>query len=503
MRSVYVLLSLIAMIGIIIPAYASDDSCGCVAFRLDDVQDYWLDDVQIKIMDTFAQNNTSLTIGIVGNYFGHDSKLVNHIKSMNSETNVEIANHGWNHEDFTKFSRNEQSSLMKLTNDKIEEIFGLIPDTFIPPYEMINNDTMIAFYENNFHYISSNVTMDKPTHIAKNNVSAHIPATAYTGRLGGMVWLGTNHKQTLSDILVSLQKYGYAVVEMHPQEYSIRNGLNYSNSYDTVQIHELGLLIDDLRYDNLKIVTMNEIQKDIRNQTFPSWTKKIQSWYADYTISINEAYNIYQFLIENKIIKFDFQKNLSKYPIHQNVTTTVFWIGESPSPDNDYISNSESAWDSMWVAHYGGMDDPKSRSGYFPSDFTPHENPFYVALPYSDINDNGERRSDSSKVYWYEEKNWAGNESVVKNRWVKIIKDDKTAFAQWEDAGPFVYDDVNYVFGSDPPKTQSGLDISPAVRDYIELRGGRSTHVNWQFIDEKDVPDGPWKKIITTSQITS
>jgi len=505
MKLAYLALPLFVIISIS-SAYASSDSCGCVAFRLDDVQDYWLDDVQIKVMDTFMQNNASLTIGIIGNYFGHDSKLVNHVKSIvDSNTDVEIANHGWNHEDFTKFSRTEQSSLMKLTNDKMAMIFGLTPDVFIPPYEMINNDTMIAFYENKFRYISSNVTMDKPIHVTKNNVSPHIPSTAYTGLLNAddTLWLGENHKQTLVRIIESIQKYGYAVVEMHPQEYSIRQGLNYSNIYNETQIHELKLLIDDLHNDNIKFVNMSNIQKDIGTQTFPAWTEKIQSWYDDYTISASDVYNTYQFLIQNQIIKFNFPQNLSKYPTHQNITTTVFWIGESADADNDYISNSQSAWDSMWIQHYGGIDDPKSRAGFFPSNFVPRENPFYVALPYNDIDGNGIRKSDSTRTYWYDEKNWNDSESIVKNRWVKITRGDKTAYAQWEDAGPFVYDDVNYVFGNNPPKAKSGLDISPAVRDYIEIRGGKSTHVSWQFVDEKDVPDGPWKMIITRSQISN
>ena len=486
-------------------AYASNDSCGCVAFRLDDVQDYWLDDVQSKVIDTFVQSNVSLTIGIVGNEFGHDSKLVNHIKSIvDSKFDIEIANHGWNHEDFTKFPKNKQSSLMKLTNDKIKDLFGLTPSVFIPPYEMINNDTVIAFYENNFQYLSSNIEVDQPTHLNKNNISLHIPATAYTGYLNNATsWIGENHKQTLTGILESIQKYGYAVVEMHPQEYTVRRELNYSNLSNETQIHELKLLFSDLRNDGIKIVIMSNIQRDIGNQMIPTWVQKIKSWHNSGTISTNDAYNTYQFIIHHKIIKFDFGQSLSEYPIHQNITTTIFWIGESADSDNGYISNSESAWDSTWIKHYGGIDDPKSRDDFFPSDFIPRENPFYVALPYDDIGDNGMRKSDSTKIYWYGEKNWNDNESIVKNRWVKITKGDKTAYAQWEDAGPFVYNDINYVFGSNPPQAQSGLDISPAVRDYIEIHGGRSTHVSWQFVDEKDVPDGPWKMIVTRSQISN
>jgi hypothetical protein len=38
------------------------------------------------------------------------------------------------------------------------------------------------------------------------------------------------------------------------------------------------------------------------------------------------------------------------------------------------------------------------------------------------------------------------------------------------------------------------------VRDFLGLGG--EDKVDWQFIGAKDVPGGPWKKIITSSNIT-
>ena len=45
-----------------------------------------------------------------------------------------------------------------------------------------------------------------------------------------------------------------------------------------------------------------------------------------------------------------------------------------------------------------------------------------------------------------------------------------------------------------------GLDVSPAVRDYLGLSGMNRTV--WQFVDASKVPDGPWKQVVTTSQIS-
>lgn len=191
------------------------------------------------------------------------------------------------------------------------------------------------------------------------------------------------------------------------------------------------------------------------------------------------------------------------YPVHQNVSTTYFWIGEGADEDNGHISNSPSAWDEAWVKHYGGTDDPKKRDGYFPAKFTPKENPFYFALPYNDFNENGDRKKDAFKLAdWADSKDFSSDESICKNQWIKITKGGKTAYAQWEDVGPFGEDDSDYVFGNSAPDSNrnehAGLDVSPAVKDYLGLSDVDKT--DWQFVSAEDVPDGPWKKIVTKSQ---
>jgi hypothetical protein len=58
-----------------------------------------------------------------------------------------------------------------------------------------------------------------------------------------------------------------------------------------------------------------------------------------------------------------------------------------------------------------------------------------------------------------------------------------------------VTDHWEYVFGNEKPRPNAdggaGLQISPAVRDYLELSNIDVT--DWKFVEAKDVPDGPWK----------
>lgn len=193
-----------------------------------------------------------------------------------------------------------------------------------------------------------------------------------------------------------------------------------------------------------------------------------------------------------------------KYPFHRDITATVFWIGEVDDRCTTCVSNLKSAWDVRWVEHYGGTDDPRNRSGYHPKGFIPLENPFYVALPYNDIGPRGTRKPEAERIIpWAGERAWGRHESMCKNRWVEIWKGGLVVFAQWQDVGPFLTDDGDYVFGTAPPRNHknkaAGIDVSPAVRDYLGLKG--MDKVDWRFVDEQDVPEGPWRWTVTTSPI--
>lgn len=187
------------------------------------------------------------------------------------------------------------------------------------------------------------------------------------------------------------------------------------------------------------------------------------------------------------------------YPLHSNVTATVFWVGEPASADNDQIANAASYWDVDWQRHFGGFDDPESRTpdGRRPTAFEPAENPFYVALPYGEITEDDTVKADVGQVPWYDGQSISRDRSILKNRWVEIRLGDRTAYAQWQDVGPFNEDDPAYVFGTtDPEESRAGLDLSPATAAALGVDG--RAEVSWRFVRAADVPDGPWTRVVTT-----
>jgi hypothetical protein len=177
------------------------------------------------------------------------------------------------------------------------------------------------------------------------------------------------------------------------------------------------------------------------------------------------------------------------------IATTVFWIGEQASA-SDRVSNEKSAWDTSWISSYGGADTPTSdeRLNFAPASFIPRQNPFYVALPYNDVHDCHTKAEAAQVIPWYQSSFVRDGQSVCKGRWVAIRHGNKVCYAQWEDVGPFQTDHWQYVFGDERPRPNgnrdAGLDVSPAVRDYLGL--DNIDFCDWKFVDFNHVLSGPW-----------
>lgn len=186
----------------------------------------------------------------------------------------------------------------------------------------------------------------------------------------------------------------------------------------------------------------------------------------------------------------------SRYPWKTSIVTTVFWIGE-PVGGRNYTPNVASSWDPIWTRNYGGYDNPKpeARRNFIPANFIPRQNPFYVALPYNDVTRGTTKPEARVVIPWFRDAYRKEGQSVCRDRWVAVrSRSGRVAYAQWSDCGPFRTDHWQYVFGMERPKPNlnqgAGLDVSPAMRDYLGLQSTDVT--DWKFVEAKDVPSGPW-----------
>lgn len=215
----------------------------------------------------------------------------------------------------------------------------------------------------------------------------------------------------------------------------------------------------------------------------------------------------------------------NRYPWHTDIPSTTFWVGEVFDPNASDGSQVLSTYNGSWLRDYGGCDGRvvgkdcrterrTAANGYFPTAMTPKENPFYLDLPFDDVNDPVGLRTRADVIPWAREARFASRlrnpgASLMKNRWVELRKGGRTCFGQIEDAGPGQYHDARYVFGDDDARPANrryggaGLDVSPALNGclgYAELDGD-TDRVSWRFVDDRDVPAGPWSRIVTTSGV--
>lgn len=202
---------------------------------------------------------------------------------------------------------------------------------------------------------------------------------------------------------------------------------------------------------------------------------------------------------------------VSTYPWHNDILATQFYIGETGL-------SGTTAWDCHAVTHYGGVDSPFGRVGYLPS-FTPKENSFYLALPYTDIGQDGAHKKD---IPWYDAKiDTSDGYSFLKNRWVEVKRGDKVCYGQYEDSlTPDILDSAgnrigygksnyfDYVFGT-APATHPGIDVSPALSTCLGMYDASDTvyahsdaAVSWKFVKDIEVPTGAWKSIVTVTPVS-
>lgn len=187
-----------------------------------------------------------------------------------------------------------------------------------------------------------------------------------------------------------------------------------------------------------------------------------------------------------------------RFPWKVGIVTTTFWIGEKPTQNNP-VPNHKSSWDTAWAENYGGTDTPdrgKRTDDFRPVAFTPRQNPFYVALPYNDLTSKGHKEEARRVIPWFDEAYENPHKSVLKGRWIAIRFQGRVCYAQWEDVGPFRTDHWEYVFGNERPRPNlnrgAGLDVSPAVRDYLGMADTDVT--DWKFVEFHEVPSGPWAR---------
>lgn len=246
--------------------------CKCVIFRLDDIQDYWINSGQIFVMNLFLSKNQSLSLGLIMNELGDDPKIINKINEGVNKGIFELGLHGWNHIDYTKLNKKEQKNSLTLANQKMERLFGKKSEIFIPPKNLFNDATVKAMDRINLNILSSSIdveynynkgqsiftTMEKEPDKEKNEIF-HLPSTSSFKDEIDNKWIKSSITNIIENTTHNIDKYGYAVIVIHPQDFvKIVNGI-FVNEMDYDEIQDLSNLINFLLAKNISITSFSKL----------------------------------------------------------------------------------------------------------------------------------------------------------------------------------------------------------------------------------------------------
>lgn len=256
-------------------------ACNCVIFRMDDIQDYWLNSAQVAVMNLFLSKNQSLSLGLVMHTVGNDSKIINKVGEGYHKGLFELALHGWDHVDYTKLSEQEQQYSLQKANEKMKQLFGRTSNIFIPPNDPFNDDTMNAMRRLHIQILSSveyeenNLNHNESVFVANGNESVyhtsnynnvanesiyHIPGTILFKDYVHGLWEKTPIDKILNAISANIEKYGYAVVVIHPQDFVKVDGKGkFTNIADKSESNDLSFLVNSVLSRNIHIASFSKL----------------------------------------------------------------------------------------------------------------------------------------------------------------------------------------------------------------------------------------------------
>jgi peptidoglycan/xylan/chitin deacetylase (PgdA/CDA1 family) len=324
-------------------------NCNCVAFSLDGIQDYWLNEVQLEILQTFEKTKTDLTVGIIGNHFGLDEKLVNYFKNLlkENEIEVDIANNGWDYEDFTQLTIEEQSSAVSKGNEQIKNTLSVKSKIFFPPLNKMNENTIFALKENGINYVSLSAFSVSVPDVFSNSSISYIPYRITTSKFDPSQnnFVGINQDESFLKIKQDIDIYGYSIIRLNPQEFSVTEDGVLQNKINSVHLEELESLIIKIKQNGHDIVLINKIPSLISNDLkIPEWIKNNALWWADNKISESEFVSGIEFLIKNKIILIP---QIPESELNEIVTVPTWiknnaeWWGNGLISDAEFVNGIE------------------------------------------------------------------------------------------------------------------------------------------------------------------
>jgi len=201
-----------------------------IVIRIDDIQDFAFKKAQLFLLNSSIHNHVPLSLAVITSMFGADVEILQAVKlAVNS--GCAVAAHGWEHEDLVELTFTEQLRLLFQAKNQIRETLGVVTKTLVPPMFSFNGATLNAMREEDYDIISSSEDLLEPGLISGVR---SLPATVEFSDFSNESWTVKSIESIKAEITMSVQRYGFAVILTHPQEFITGGELNSA----TVELYE-------------------------------------------------------------------------------------------------------------------------------------------------------------------------------------------------------------------------------------------------------------------------
>jgi len=280
-----------------------EKNCNCIAFKIDNLQDYWINDVQNEVINIFSTKNAPVTVSVIGKFFGTDPKVVDFLKQkIKDDKDISVAIRGWEYIDHSTYGLQEQSDSIRLTNNQLYDILGVTSNMFSVPFGKFNEDTLTAMHQNDISYLSGIAVTDQPDFKSK---PIHVSETSSLTSLleDDPFYKGTIIDKFSAKIEAQQQQYGYALVSMQPSDFAMRNEKGeIINQINKERFDQLKELLDYLKNQNIQIVALSDLPQKVTFEKYPTWIKRVYEWNIQGLVTDSELDNAIKNLVSRKII---------------------------------------------------------------------------------------------------------------------------------------------------------------------------------------------------------
>lgn len=131
---------------------------------------------------------------------------------------------------------------------------------------MFDDNTLEITAELGFTHITGHIDENhSPPYLGVDSEILYFPANTQTAKLNpdGVTWNKQERSLILEEIKEFIDENGFAVVMMHPYEFTIEELGAYTTETDQDMIDRVGKLIDEINESGIEIVTISEINEKI------------------------------------------------------------------------------------------------------------------------------------------------------------------------------------------------------------------------------------------------